>query len=370
MRAPLVLALALVSSCSLVTSLDDLATAPQDGGTDVSGETSCSPNTDTDPANCGRCNHSCLGGTCTSGKCDPIVLASGQPNVFGLAVGNGYVYWSAYGAGAVKRCPVAGCGASPQTIAQVSGSLTMGLVIDSKNAYFSAKVSTNVTLGTVYSVPLDGSAAPTPLVTNLDHPVWLGIDTTSVYWANWGDGRIMSCPLGSSCPSPQTIHTQTGGPNAGPNGIASTGTAVYWVSDDGSARRCAIGNCATPVVFATGLSSPQAIVVDVVSTYWTNQVGSSVQKCQLSGCNNSPTLVASNEPGAEGIAVDTSGIYWTDSTGGLVRMCPATGCGAGPITLASGLAQPANVVLDDQAVYVSVYGTPNNGDGSVVKIPK
>jgi hypothetical protein len=360
----------LVSSCSLVTSLDDLGKAPTDAGTDVAIESGCSQSTDTDPANCGRCNHSCLGGTCTSGKCDAIVLASGQPNAVGLAVGGGYVYWSAYNAGAIKRCPVAGCGSSPQTIAQVSGSLTMGLVIDSKNAYFSAKVATNVTLGTVYSVPLDGSSSPVPLATNLDHPVWLGIDSSSVYWANWGDGRIMSCPLGSSCPSPVTIHTQPGGPNAGPNGITSTGTAVYWVSDDGSARRCALGNCTTPVVFATGLQSPQAIAVDVIDAYWTNQGGSTVQKCSLSGCNNSPVLVASNEPGAEGVAVDSSGIYWTDSTGGLVRMCPASGCGAGPITLASGLTQPANIVLDTDAVYVTAYGTPNNGDGSVVKIPK
>src|SRR5207302_8526021 len=113
-----------------------------------------------------------------------------------------------------------------ETVAQVSGSLTMGLVVDSKNAYFSATVATNVTLGTVYSVPLDGSAAPTPLATNLDHPVWLGIDTANVYWANWGDGRIMSCPLGSSCPSPLTIYTHKGGPNAGLNGSASTGSEV------------------------------------------------------------------------------------------------------------------------------------------------
>jgi len=368
MRGPLFIAL--LSSCSVFTSLDDLHSAPVDGGADVSGDSGCSPNLDEDPSNCGRCGHSCLGGTCTGGVCDPIVLASGQPNAFGLAVGGGYVYWAAYNAGAIKRCPVTGCGASPQTIAQISGSLTMGLVIDSKNAYFSAKVASNVTLGTVYSVPLDGSAQPAQLATNLDHPVWLGIDTSSVYWSNWGDGRIMSCPLGSSCPSPTTIHTQPGGPNAGPNGIASTGTAVYWVSDDGSARRCSIGSCATPVVYATGLSSPQAITVDVINAYWTNQVGSTVQKCQLSGCNNSPTLVASNEAGAEGIAVDTTGIYWTDATGGLVRMCPAAGCGSGPVTLASGLVQPANVVLDADAVYVTVYGTPGNGDGSVIKIPK
>jgi hypothetical protein len=32
-------------------------------------------NVQTDPANCGYCGHDCLGGGCTAGVCQPVVLA-------------------------------------------------------------------------------------------------------------------------------------------------------------------------------------------------------------------------------------------------------------------------------------------------------
>jgi hypothetical protein len=36
-----------------------------------------------DPNNCGGCHHSCLGGACASGVCQPVVLAEGQLDLYG-----------------------------------------------------------------------------------------------------------------------------------------------------------------------------------------------------------------------------------------------------------------------------------------------
>jgi hypothetical protein len=363
------LALSLLTvGCALITPLDDLRIV-SDAGPDVQTDAACSQDLSSDGLNCGACGHSCLGGACSGGTCQPVVLASGQSNANAIAVGGGYVYWTEFAAGAVKRCPVTGCGSKAEIVAQVAGSYTMGLAIDTTTAYFSAKLSSNVVAGTIYAVPLDGSSQPIPIATSQDHPVWLTIDQTNVYWANWGDGRIMYCHRGN-CGTPTTLHTQTGGPNSGPNGLASTGTSVYWVSDDGNARYCSLASCATPTVFATGQLAPTGIAVDATSTYWANQGSNNVMKCLLSGCGNNPTPVASNEAGAYAVAVDSSGIYWTDASGGLVRTCPTSGCGSGPTTLASKLVQPANIALDTDAVYVAVYGTAGQTDGAVVKIAK
>jgi len=51
-------------------------------------------NTQADPANCGTCGHSCLGGTCTAGQCQPLLLGRYDRYLGenGLSIGDSYVY--------------------------------------------------------------------------------------------------------------------------------------------------------------------------------------------------------------------------------------------------------------------------------------
>ena len=49
----------------------------------------------TDPLNCGACGQSCLGGACSNGACQPVVLASrGANTLLSLAVDSTNVYWT------------------------------------------------------------------------------------------------------------------------------------------------------------------------------------------------------------------------------------------------------------------------------------
>ena len=51
----------------------------------------CSDTT-TSPTDCGRCGHSCLGGTCVASQCQPVALASNiSPR--DIAVDQNHVYW-------------------------------------------------------------------------------------------------------------------------------------------------------------------------------------------------------------------------------------------------------------------------------------
>src|SRR5215472_1277771 len=59
----------------------------------------CPPGTDfnTDALNCGRCGHSCLGGACTAGACQPLVVSSNEANPYIMAADDTGVYWANQG---------------------------------------------------------------------------------------------------------------------------------------------------------------------------------------------------------------------------------------------------------------------------------
>lgn len=65
-----------------------------------------------DPENCGACGHSCLGGACARGQCQPVVLVENEPTDNdtiawqALAADATHVYWQAVTR--IARVPVAG----------------------------------------------------------------------------------------------------------------------------------------------------------------------------------------------------------------------------------------------------------------------
>jgi hypothetical protein len=61
------------------------APLPESGGT-------CD-DTRSDPHNCGRCGHDCLGGTCSQGRCRPVVVASGQVAPHAIATDGTSAFW-------------------------------------------------------------------------------------------------------------------------------------------------------------------------------------------------------------------------------------------------------------------------------------
>jgi hypothetical protein len=101
------------------------------------------------------------------------------------------------------------------------------------------------------------------------------VDATSVYWGDYGNGLIMTCPVGGCGSHPTTL---VSGINS-LSGVAMDAASVYWA--------------------AGGNSSPIAI-----------------EKCAKSGCNNQPTIVSGFGIGAGdgtipvALAVDATSVYW------------------------------------------------------------
>lgn len=129
---PFVAGAATVAACNAFSSTnDDPAPAPAtDAGTNGgdsaatgdSGPPTCS-DVLSDPKNCGKCGHDCLGGACAAGKCQATVLATTAEPVPWLALNTTHVVWLTslphLGApGNVYACAKAtGCGLAPTTIA-------------------------------------------------------------------------------------------------------------------------------------------------------------------------------------------------------------------------------------------------------------
>ena len=127
-----------------------------------------------DAENCGVCGHSCQGGACQKGQCQPVVLASGQtPRE--IAVDATSVYWTSYADGAVMKVAI-------------------------------------------------GGGAPTLLASGQKDPFAIAVDAASVYWTNLGDGTVMKVAIGGGDP------TVLASGQISATGIAVKAGRVYWTN--------------------------------------------------------------------------------------------------------------------------------------------
>ena len=123
-----------------------------------------------DPNNCGACGHSCLGGACTSGVCQPVVLASGQ----------GSSIWE------VPWYPYMGGGGD----GELDG--PDRLAVDATDVYW-----LNLR-GEVMRVPIAGGTAVRVAATE-PNPAWIALDAEFVYFSTL-EGEIFRVKKTSGSP--------------------------------------------------------------------------------------------------------------------------------------------------------------------------
>jgi hypothetical protein len=135
------LATCVVVACSSFGSTDDSTTPATEAGVEgavadgaAEGGAICA-NVTTDPMNCGRCGHDCLGGACAAGVCQPLLVASftDQP-VGSVVLSQDHVFWNtmqdlAGGPGNVYSCPKVGC-AGAFTVLPAVGNVVRNLGSD------------------------------------------------------------------------------------------------------------------------------------------------------------------------------------------------------------------------------------------------
>jgi hypothetical protein len=301
----------------------------------------CTAKVTSDPKNCGRCGHDCLGGACIDGACQPVILYSGSD--------------------------------TPTSI-----------VVDGPSIFVTVD-STKPTGGYLFKCTTDNcQATMTVLATGLADPWFAVAHGGSVFWDNSGTtdagtvtgaGAVLSCPE-TGCPDTGPIvYTPDGGGGEGGStisGLALDDTYIYWANlygytgQTGTILQCAAAECAgTTVQLVGGFDFiPLSVAVDPNWVYWTDLGTNQVLRCALSGCGDNPMIFANGQKGASGLALYGGNVYWTQGIDdGGVLVCPAAGCAA-PTTIAHGQANPVAVAVDDSGAYWT-----NTNDGTVRHCP-
>lgn len=205
------------------------------------------------------------------------ILASAQGSPLNIAVDATHVYWTNYG-GTVMKVPIAG---GVPTVLASAQPTPLGLAVDADYVYWVNGFfgSNNAT---VMKVPIDGGV-PLTIASGQTRPTAISVDATSAYWVNVvgnGADTLLKCPLGG-CPGniPVTLaSSQQIGHLSNLILIAVDSTHVYWPNGpDGTIKRVSIHG-GVPKTLATGQQSPNAVVDDANSIYWTQIQGGNIMK--------------------------------------------------------------------------------------------
>lgn len=230
---------------------------------------------------------------------------------------------------AIVRAPLEG--GTPTTLASLVGTQPDFIAVDSTNVYWTTSSPTawieqvSIQGGTptnlyMQAPPTTGRVLfPNPayaIAAGAGHVCW----TVTSMPAEGGvgiEGNVVSIPVGGGTPT--TLASESGYLTS----IAVDSTSVYWTdyglsqeatNTNGLVLKAPLGG-GTPTTLASGQHDPSAIAVDATNVYWGNAgtqgagyTDGSVVKVPLGG--GSLVTIASGQ-GVQGIAVDATSVYWT-----------------------------------------------------------
>jgi hypothetical protein len=325
-----------------------------------------------DADNCGVCGHSCLGGACAGGQCQPVVLASGQGDTsdhfyddgpVDVAADDAYAYWLK-GGGALMR--VAASGGTPERLAKV-GSGSTRLVLSGEHLYFTGDRNTRV-----FRVPVAGGT-PEPLASV---PEGYVLDVTiawdRLYFTEQArDGeynRVLACPAAGCTGEPKVIWS-----HGRPTRLAANATKLFmsgFTSTPKEGNNLAMEGWVigvNPEGHGNGMLAadrPQFLGVVADERELFIAAPHEILRRPVSG-GTPPTVIASGERVSmfvQGLTLDADHVYWANYQHGNVVRCARTGC-----------VDPEEITADHRAKGMAMSGGALffiTTDGRVMKLAK
>lgn len=353
----------------------------------------CNADVQSDPDHCGTCGHSCQGGTCDAGMCQPVTLASGLAYPYRVAVDESDVYFTVVGTykaeleqslnGMVASVPKAGGAVSDLSQASIAA---YGLGVDATNVYVSFLTQNYVDLIMFEKAggePVDlGSSSVTFMA--LDVPD-ASATASMIYYLDGYSVAAVEPGTGSV----QLVTTSTP-----PSGIALAGSEVLFGDsgdwDPSTLMGPPVGNGMLMKVSTSGGSasaldenagSPYAVAADATHAYYTDLFGHRVVRVALDG--SSVEELATGQSYPYGVIVDDDYVYWTNrgggyweitaSCGGLGSLMRAPKAGGDAEVLVDGLDCAGWLAQDEASLYWVEQGSlpyQSSGDGRIAKIAK
>jgi hypothetical protein len=329
----------------------DGASSAEGGGADAAdGDSGCG-DVGSDPSNCGTCGHSCFGGACTNGLCQPFLLA-GDPNkntglfsLYGLLLRGSTLYGTNWAEpNFVYDVPITGGGETFFVSAGTRFQQCGGLVTDGTKLYY--LIFSGAGNG-VWSVNTDGSQ-DVQVVTFMEMQA-LSADATYLYWTHKGQPGIYRAATDGTGQAEYFTTTMTGEvvaeggqvffsesenkvvrvasptniagavPVSAPianalspssNTIHSDGTFVYFADTAGRFYRAPVGGGAAAAQEITPLGQSAAFPFVVDSTYVYAVGNRQIVRFPKDGTGSAKLLVTLNDDSYV-VVQDATSLYFT-----------------------------------------------------------
>lgn len=224
---------------------DSTATLADASGADGNETKDCGAVLATDPRNCGRCGHDCLGGDCTAGQCQPFVIAGGLTGPGELALSESRIYWETGDQFSTSKdvvsCARGGCQGPPVSV--ISGLDDVKSLLVAGDTLFFATFNSNAAKSAVEACAL--SACPTTR---------RGVDSAAA-------GNL----------HPFTPMRKRAG-------------AVYWgktVETNGEIRRVTLDAGIEPTTIALSECVPARVTVGAMDVTWSCRYSPTIRRCAI-----------------------------------------------------------------------------------------
>jgi hypothetical protein len=317
----------------------------------------------TDKEHCGQCSHSCQGGACVSGKCQPVVVATNldsTTSIFG--VDGQYVYYQdnsngsqgdlAYDARRISKTASNGSGTllyAGTYMDNMHGVVGTSLLMRSGYPSYSCSItSTTSCAGT--RAPLDTVSSYAKLVP------WRTHSPSTFAYSEIGP----DLEIGWISPTTGLLDTFTEVAGADVPyywGMMASGEAVYWIralTSDVSLFVSKLSSAATKMPLAGGLARTMDIVdanPHSVLLWNTTTSGQALYRVPVQGAV-SPALLTSvvPPPGSPMATEDATAVYWFDGDG-ILNRCVASSCSSTKTPLVSALQPTGGLFQDATTLY-------------------
>lgn len=300
-------------------------------------------NFQTDRFNCGSCGHSCQGGQCSAGVCQPFTLFTHGATPVNIAVSSSGVYYTDSASGGfVYSTPLNGGSSSvASTFGGDCG--VMGLYLDATNIYGITRAGNcqGLAAGTLRRAPLPGGSATTvssSLGATFPTQAWRCMtgDATNLYYTNYEPQNVYRVPKAGGSATALASNL----PGA-PKGITVQGSSLYWAATFGTLGVMQMATSGGTITRLTTSVTGAFIAADATHVYYVNS--GSLMKLPAAG--GSAVTLATNATGP--LVLDTNNVFFASSSS--VMMIAKTGGTA--TTLAPSTFAPVDIAVDATGVY-------------------